>query len=41
MVKGKIAGIPSGTSHTFNMLLTKFKLDLVMILICMSKCEET
>lgn len=42
MIEEKIVGTPSGVDYgSFDILLYKFKLGLVMIMICVSKCEGT
>lgn len=41
MVEGEIAGISNGVSHSFDVLSTIFKLNLVVLLKYVCKCAET
>lgn len=41
IVKREIVKTPSGVSHSFDVLSTKFELGLAMLLIYMSNCTGT
>lgn len=41
MVEEKIVGIPSGVNNNFEVLSNDFKLGLIVLLICVFKCEGT